>query len=385
MKRIAIDHIEPGMLLAEDVFGPDGTVYLSEGTVLKERHRALLENLGIYSIEIKEVHPVSFTIGKEPEPKLAPAVSKLPPAGIGAANTVSGTSSKRSVAWQPNTGQILKRNRVYKQTLESFKSIYHDVSFGKPVKFEAVKATLTPLLEEITTENNILANLRMIEIADDYTYRHAIQVALLATMIGKWMSLPESSLADLAVAGLLHDLGKCQVPLSILNKPSRLSTDEFEIMKTHVLLSYAILQESGQENQDILRGVLEHHERMDGSGYPNRIQGNAIHLYARIIAVADVFDAMTSNRCYQQGVSPFTVAEEMLRISSHHLDVEIVSLFLQNISRFFVGNRVELSNGEYGSVVMLNPSSLARPLIRLEEDFIDLAKRFDIYISRVLK
>lgn len=378
MIHIAIDQIESGMLLAEDVIGPDGTVYLSAGTTLKARHKVLLENMGISTVAIKEVHSVDIRSALEPtETPVAPTSSTPPP--------VSPPVKSSAVGWRPDTAVVLKRNRMYKQTLESFKSIYKDVSFGKPVAFETVKAAITPLIDEITQGNDILSSLRMIQIADDYTYRHAIHVSLLSTMLGKWMGLDSVDLSDLAIAGLLHDLGKCKIPPLILNKPARLSGDEFEIMKSHVLLSYAILQESGQTNQAILRGVLEHHEKIDGTGYPNGLKAGEIHLFAKIIAVADVFDAMTSDRCYRASVSPFTVAEEMMRAASTHLDVEVVSIFLQNISRFFVGNDVELSNGAVGSVVMVNPYSVSRPLVKLQHDFVDLSKHYDLYITRVLK
>lgn len=387
MIRIAIDQIESGMLLAEDVLGPDGTIYLSAGAALKERHKILLENMGVYMVAVKEVHTLAFNkpSAQKPESVAAPTPTTIASAAPSASTAPATSGTKKSVGWRPETAVILKRNRMYKQTLESFKSIYKDVSFGKPIAFESVKATVTPLIEEITSGNDILANLRMIQIADDYTYRHAIHVSLLSTMIGKWMGLGVDQLADLAIAGLLHDLGKCQIPPMILNKPARLSADEFEIMKSHALLSYAILQENGQTNEAILRGVVEHHEKMDGSGYPQGLKAQEIHLFARIIAVADVFDAMTSDRCYRASVSPFTVADEMLRAASTHLDVEVVSVFLQNVSRFFVGNEVELNTGHIGSVVMVNPYAVSRPLIKTESDFLDLAKHYDLYITRVIK
>ncbi|MCK8061282.1 MULTISPECIES: HD-GYP domain-containing protein [unclassified Fusibacter] len=347
MNLIAIDQIVEGMTLAEDIINEEGVIYLNTGTELKGRHIRLLENLNVTFVYVVVDKPSSE------------AGIDLP------------------------VKAVKSFNKEFKHTLETFKNIYTKVRFGSRIAIDEVKKSLEPLVEGILNDNDILGSLRSIEINDEYTFKHSINVSLISSMIGKWMGYDEEKLKLLSVAGLLHDLGKCKVPSEILNKPSRLEDNEFEIMKTHALLGFSILTESGNDNLDILKGILQHHERIDGNGYPNGLRGDAIHEFARIIAVADIFDAMTTDRCYRAKLSAFEVAEELSRLSYDHLDVKIVTLFIQNISKFFVGNRVLLNTGDIGEVIMVNPFAITRPLIKLTSDFIDLSKDYRLQIVEV--
>lgn len=346
VRLLAIDQIEEGMILAEDILSSEGSIYLGAGVVLKPRHRILLENLQVMFVYIQDA---STPIALETSPKQ------------------------------------VRRTKAFKKTLESFKTVYSQVSLGNKIVVDELHDAVGPLIEDILDDNDILGSLRKIEIADEYTFKHSINVSLIASMIGKWLKFDIDQLKELSIAALLHDLGKSRVPNLILNKPAKLSIEEFEVIKTHALLSYATLVESGVTSEAILRGVLEHHEKMDGTGYPNGLKAQDIHIYARIIAIADVFDAMTSDRCYHHKLSPFIVADEMLRASYNHLDIEITSVFIQNIAHFFVGNEVELSSGAIGEIILLNPYAITRPLIKLPLDYIDLAKRYDLDITKILK
>jgi HD-GYP domain-containing protein (c-di-GMP phosphodiesterase class II) len=354
MKLIAVDQIEEGMILAEDVLSDEGSVYLNAGIVLKSRHKVLLDNLQIMFVYVHE-------------PKINPRVDLLI------------ETQKHKVHPQDKALQ-----QSFKKTIEAYKKVYASVTLGNTLVLNEVKSELEPLVSKVLENNDLLGTIRKIEIFDDYTYRHSLNVSMMVAMVGKWLNLPENEVYELSIAGLLHDIGKCKVPSMILNKPSKLNAEEFEIMKTHALLSYSIISESQPINENILRGVLEHHERVDGSGYPYGLTKDKIHLYARIIAVADMFDAMTSDRVYRGKLSPYTVADELLRAAYSHLDIEIVSIFVQNISRFFVGNEVELNTGEIGEVVLINKTAVTRPLIRLSHGFVDLSARYDLEISKVL-
>jgi len=224
----------------------------------------------------------------------------------------------------------------------------------------------------------------MIEVADEYTYKHSINVGMVSSMIGKWLGYNSNEVMDLALAGMLHDIGKSRIPLDIINKPARLTPEEFDIIKTHPRAGYDILCESQEVNFDVLFGVLEHHERMDGKGYPSCSVGKKIHEYARIVAVADVFDAITSNRVYKGKISPFKAAEIVMEESAEHLDPEIVQLFLSRIAQFYVGNKVQLNTGEFGEIVMVNRYNLTRPLVQVKEHFYDLSSNYHLQIVEVL-
>ncbi len=347
MKLISTENLKPGMFLSEDILNENGVVYLNMGTEIKERHIHLLINLGVSFVYVQ-----SETEDHEP------------------------------------FNNFLKDrdySREFKHTLESFKSLYTNVRLGKKIVIDEVKDSLEPLVSGILNNNDILGSLRRIEINDEYTFKHSINVSLLSSMIGKWLGYSPKDLMDLSLASLLHDLGKCKIPTEILNKPSKLNAVEYEAIKEHSALGFQILSESGQLSQDALHGVLSHHERMDGSGYPNGIEGYKIHEYARIIGIADMFDAMTSNRVYKSKISPFLVAEEMLRESYSHIDVNITSLFLNNISQFYVGNVVRLNTGDIGEVVLVSKYNMTRPLIKVESKYFDLSKHYEYEIVEVIR
>lgn len=350
MKLISIEHLKQGMILSEDILNENGVVYLNTGTEVKERHIHLLQNLGVGFVYIK-----------------------------------SETQDEESHETENLLPLEKDYSQEFKRTLESFKNLYINVRLGKKVVIDEVKDSLEPLVSGILNNNNILGSLRRIEVNDEYTFKHSINVSLISSMIGKWLGYSSKDLMDLSVASLLHDLGKCKIPIDILNKPAKLNDVEYEVIKGHSYHGFQLLGESGQLSQDALYGVLSHHERMDGSGYPNATSGYKIHEYARIIAIADTFDAMTSDRVYKSKLSPFLVAEEMLRESYSHLDVNITSLFLNNISKFYVGNVVRLNTGDIGEIVLVSKYNMTRPLIKVESKYFDLSKHYEYEIVEVIR
>lgn len=348
MKLISVSTIEVGMVLAEDIYSKDGVIYLNAGAILKARHVSLLQNLKVefIYIEAAEDHQI--------------------------------------IEHAPNRAR-LNYSKEFKQTLGAFKEIYTNVTLGKQVIIKEVEESLEPLVDGILNNNDILGSLRNIEVMDDYTFRHSINVSLIASMLGKWLGYEHHHLKKLSIAGLLHDLGKSKIPIAILNKPAALSAEEFQVMKQHAYYSYDILKNNAAFDSDMLLPILQHHERVDGSGYPMGVKGDKIHPFAKIIAIADVFDAMTSDRCYRKKASAFDVSDELIRMSSSHLDIEFVTVFVKNISRFFVGNQVMLNSGDQGRVVMINPYHVTRPLVKTAHDFVDLSKDYDLRIVEVLK
>jgi len=350
---VFIEDLKAGMILGEDIMNNDSVVFLSEGMEITERHIRNFENFGIDFVNIKE--------------------------------SVIEEAFEEKVLIESESELYSKRiNEEYSKTINSFKDLYNNVRLGKHVVLEEVKSNIQPLLTEISTNNNILGSLRMIQANDEYTYTHSVNVGLISSMIGKWMNYTELDISNLAVAGFMHDLGKCKIPLEILNKPAKLSSQEFDIMKMHSTHSYQILDASEGANYDTLFGVLEHHERIDGGGYPNNTSGTKIHEFARIIAVADVFDALTSNRVYKSKMSPFKVAEILMEEAVNHLDPNITQLFIRKIAHFYVGNIVKLNNGEIGEVVMINKFNFTRPLIKVADKFYDLAMNYKLEIIDVI-
>lgn len=351
MKLVRTSQLEEGMILAEDIMGKYDIVFLTSGTVLTDRHIENLTKLDLQYVYVME--------------KTNEAVSDqiLPPSVV-----------------------IVDRQltKEYSQSMDQFKNVYQTVGLGKKIEREVVEKSVLPLMKEVVKSNNVLGRLRQIESSDAYTYRHSMNVGILAAMIGKWLNYSEKDLESLTTAAMLHDIGKSKIPEDIINKPGSLTAEEYELVKKHSNFGYEILKNSEGMTFDILCGVLQHHERMDGSGYPLGIKGNRIHEFAKIIAVVDVFDAMTSQKVYRSKVSPFKVAEHIVQNSFDTLDPYIANIFLENISKYYAGNIVKLNTGEVGEIVLVNKQSPTRPLIKINEKFVDLLKNHDYEIMDVI-
>jgi len=261
---------------------------------------------------------------------------------------------------------------TYEKTLLEIRDIVKRLKFEKTIDVEKVKIAATDLLQEVLKNNNIQRKLKVVKGKDEYTYTHSINVAIISSIIGKWLGLDTSDIYNLSCAGLLHDIGKSITDERILNKPGELTEEEFKIIKNHTIEGFKLLGEVSDLHGGIIMSAISHHEKCDGSGYPLGLIRNEIHLYARIIAVADIYDAMTSDRIYRKKVSPFKVAEQIATDQFGCLDPNITQVFLKNISMFYIGNKVELSNGMIGEIVYINPHYPTRPVVAYQNQYINL-------------
>lgn len=230
----------------------------------------------------------------------------------------------------------------------------------------------------------IIKCLSEIKSTDEYTYIHSVNVAMYSMLIGKWMNMASASIKELIEAALLHDIGKIKIPLEILNKNGRLTEEEYEIIKEHPQLGKKLLLKNSKVPENVIDAVLMHHERIDGSGYPNKLTLDNINLYARIIAIADVFDAMTQNRVYKKKVSPFEAFEMFTTIGFKSFDPSILMLFLKRISVLYMGFKVLLSTGDVGEIAFVPPQDVTCPVIYVNNQYIDIAKENHIKILEIL-
>lgn len=218
------------------------------------------------------------------------------------------------------------------------------------------------LTDSILKDDAVAIDLGMLKVSDEYTFRHSVDVAAVSVMIGKSMGLPTEELRELGISGLLHDVGKAKIPAEVLNKPGKLDDNEFALMKQHTLFGFQILKEKGTFSDGIMRGVLQHHEKLNGRGYPLGTPDAGIHKYARIIAVADIFDALNTKRPYKD---PFPKAQtiEMIMSMTPELDIEMIHAFLNTVILYPVDSYVTLSNGELAKVVENTPFYPLRPKV----------------------
>jgi putative nucleotidyltransferase with HDIG domain len=220
---------------------------------------------------------------------------------------------------------------------------------------------------------------------DDYTFDHSVRVSMISGLLAKWCGLNAGQIKDAALAGLLHDIGKCNIPDQILNKPSHLTIEEFKVMKTHAILGYILIKDIPNISFDVLQGVMQHHERMDGSGYPNGLKGPDINYLAKLVAIADVYCAMTQDRIYKAAMHPFETMSFILEKCHSSLDFSISKTFLANISHFYIGHMVSLTNGQHGEIIMTYKDDPARPLVRVGEEYLDLRRHIDLEIVSMVE
>lgn len=266
----------------------------------------------------------------------------------------------------------------------ALQSVFQKSRYSGQVPLQAV-ASLVGGVEELIYTIGVLNQIKKIVInKEDYTFRHSINVAIVAGLTGKWLGLENKVLRELILAGILHDIGKTQIPLSILNKPGDLSFSEMGEMKRHPLLGYQLLQSYEEIPQLVKLWILQHHERLDGSGYPYAREGSQVSYHAQIIAVADIYDAMTSNRVYRNAATPFGVIEELCKEMFGKLDPLICTTFLDKLNESLIGNSVRLNNGAEAIIIHIDFPRVTKPLIKTSQgECIDLAKNQKLHIVEV--
>ncbi|RKP54178.1 HD-GYP domain-containing protein [Cohnella endophytica] len=348
--RVHITDVRSGDQLSEDIFNSFGLNVLSKGTILNDREISRMYQHQIDFIEIQR------------RPGTAPA----------------------------ETEKEDKPNSNYNPLL---RPLYHDAVAGAEQLFtraleegkiyeDDVKESFQPLVDNFRAERDVVSLLLMLNSQDDYTYQHSVQVGMLSYYIARWLGWNEEETVRAGKAGFLHDVGKCKIADAILNKPYKLTDDEYDEIKSHPQYGYEILKNSF-DDPGIALAALQHHERIDGKGYPLGLTGDKIHPLAKIVAVADVYSAMISSRVYSDKKDLLQVLRELFDLSFTELDPEITHTFIRHMIPNFIGKRVELSSGESGTIVMSNPTDFFRPLVQVDEQFIDLSVKRDLEIKQV--
>lgn len=277
-----------------------------------------------------------------------------------------------------------KQHLIY-QALEQLKIYFQHVRLTNRIPIFEVKEILLPLLDKLAISYGLMELLGELREKDDYTYCHSLGVGLISGMIGRWMEFGKRELSALTVAALFHDVGKIKISSEILNKPGKLTKREFEIIKRHTVYGYELIKNSEGATHRQALVALQHHEREDGSGYPFGIKQDRIDLFSKIVAVADVFHAMTSRRAYHDAIPFYKVIRQMQQDIFGKLEPKIVNLFIQKIMNTLVGKEAILSDGRRGRIVMVNPHCPADPLVKVGAAFLDLSKNRSIYLEEILK
>lgn len=241
------------------------------------------------------------------------------------------------------------------------------------------------IVEEIRESESMVVETINLSTYDNYTYTHSVNVDVLSVILGVACGLRDDELRKLSQAALLHDVGKTCVPIEIINKPGRLTEEEFAEVKKHPYYGYNMLRDNYDVSSVARNAILSHHENEDGSGYPRGLTSEKIHLFAKIIHVADVYDALTTKRVYKDAMNPADALEYLMGNAERMFDKELVAIFLEYVAPYPLGVQVELSNGQKALVVKNNRSMLSRPVVRLNSGAkVDLMEHLDITIVKML-
>ena len=334
--NIAIEYLYEGLVLQEDLYSHAGNLLIGKGIKLTDHMIDRLKRMP----DVKDNIRVSEKFHKE-------LMSRGTP--------------------QKFNQQYLEKKVGYTQAAEGTKSMititqvtnhvpYDQVCDIGELVLERIKITDPALLFQCINGGNEI---------DEYLFRHSTNVAIINGLMGKWMGLKTEEVEDLVVLGLVHDIGKTRVPAEILNSPRKLTDEEFEIIKKHTVYSYDMLNENKSFTETIKKSALSHHEKMNGSGYPQKLVADAIPLYAKITSISDIYDAMVSQRCYKTANSPFKVLQQLETEQFSGLDTRLVKLFIEQMPKELVGKSVFMSDGSIGVVRLINENNMEFPVVEI--------------------
>lgn len=339
--EVKIDHLVPGMVIAQSLFNHYGALVIYDRSILNEYSIKKLHRLGYEKVYIYDL----------------------------SANSIRHNRQQFSANY--DQGKLLVKNMI------------KEVGLGKPVDMDELRGVASLLLDNYDNRD-IINTLSQVRKVNEYIYSHCTNVALLCSMLAKWLKFDPVTIRLLTYTGLLHDIGKTKISNDILEKPEKLTPEEFNAIKKHPIYGYEFIKKIPSINQNILLGVLMHHEREDGSGYPMGLKGDQIHYFAKIVAICDIYDAMTSDHTYKNRQTPFDVLEMFENKCFDILDPKFRMVFTTHIANYYTGDLVKLNTGETAEIIHINPHFIAKPLVRVYDRFIDLSKEVNIKIVEMV-
>lgn len=376
MKEYQTKDLLPGMVTAIPVRTKRGQLIINPNVELTRTLISRLEFYGIASVQITENKQVATPMETPKDPAYFPAKSP-----VSAPSPVSDASYSQKLKSSPEFQRFQVDFTLRSQDLKNCFDAY--LSDGGTVNKEELLSKTISLVSPKQTTLDVFDMLHNMRQVNDSTYAHSLNVAIISRIIGKWLHFSNEELDTLTLAGLLHDIGKTKIPDEVLNKDGKLTDEEFQMIRNHPKYGYDILK-SQPLNSHIKKAALMHHERCDGSGYPMGLTMEEIDDYALIIAIADVYDAMTAARSYRAPLCPFEVIAEFEKDGLQKYKPKYILTFLENIANAYQNNRVMLSDGTSARIVLLNHRRLSKPLVQLYDGAcIDLEKS-PLYIKAII-
>ena len=381
IKKVLTANLKPGMVSSEAAYTYTNHLVIQSNTVLTEE---IIEKLKYYAVKAVKVY-----VQEESENTSGTVNSKQSNVletveGVSAQVLPEGETDTVSAAVEQLAGPTYFERVQQSEEFRVFESEFTDCVGGfTDGLVDSMLGDVDALLKKTRNPLHLLDMLQCMRGYDDMTYTHSMNVALICNVIGNWLRMNEKDLKVLVTCGLLHDIGKLRVPNDIITKPGKLTVQEYEIVKKHPQYGYEMLKDKKLDRR-VKLAALQHHERFGGTGYPYGLMGSDIEYFSSIVAVADVYDAMTSNRCYRKGICPFKVIG-ILEQDKDAYEPGVLYLFMERTIEAYVNTEVLLSNGEQGKVVLLNKSLLSRPVVMTDKGTIyDLSKDFRMSIEALI-
>lgn len=344
---VAPAQLIPGCVLLEEVKGKTNRVIIPKNIELTRTHITVLEKFLVKSVNVssKLADGTPFTPATVLEDKK---------------NQLVHTSEN------PQEEPLLFIDH-YQLVVEGYKWEFKKWQTGWKLDMPAIRRLVMPLLKRVPEIGGAVFMLHQYTSKQDYLFEHAVAVGLLCAYVGKKMGFEKGEWLQIGLAGLLSDCGMAKIDKAILTKTSTLTDGEYREIKRHPTYSYHFVEDIRTITQPVKLAVIQHHERIDGSGYPLGITKDTIHMYARIVAVCDTFHAMANRRMYQEKLAPFKVIAAIQKEQYAAFDPQVVHIFIKSFTAFMIGTKVRLSNDQIGEVVFIDPNKPTRPMIKIHD------------------
>ncbi len=359
-KKINIKDAKPNMILAKDVVSNSGVVIIAKNTMLSDINYNKLENNGVKSITIFERNGDINDSFDE--------------------NILLQNKEYKKIEDRKEFKEFKKK---YEQKIEKLENQFIAIGKGVGVEIDTLYNMVIDIIDSVNCKNDVFCYLAHLKSQDIHTYAHCLNVALICNLFGLWLGYEGEDLKNLTVSGILHDVGKTQIDENIIKKPERLTDSEYDSIKKHAYLGYKLVEDLDIP-EEIKLGVLMHHEKIDGSGYPLGLTDDRISRTAKIVAICDIYEAMTADRVYRPKICPFEVIRNFEQNSYDILDTKLLLAFLQNIVYTYVGSHVMLSDNREAEVVFINQAHLSKPIVKVNNSFIDLSQEKELFIKHIL-
>lgn len=360
MQKVLLSDLKNGMITAEDVRSLDGQLVVPKGIALTENLIAKIFSFDVFSVKIEDE--------------------------ILTANTTDDYADLEMTYSEKikNSPDFAVFKAEFKENVEKLEFAFNSL-IEKNADFDPsiILEDTLDMINHRSSPTGIMDLMLNMQDYDDCTYAHSLNVAMICNIFAGWLHFTPAEKELATACGLFHDVGKLKIPAEIIKKPGKLTPTEFRRVMAHPLESYKLISKF-QLPDDVKNAALMHHERCDGSGYPYGFTGDKITRFAKLVAIADVYEAMTSDRVYRGALCPFTVITHFENDGLQKYDPGFLLTFLENVVNTFLNQKVRLSNGLEGDIIYINPIALTKPTIRVGDKFVDLKILDNVDITEIL-